>query len=345
MTKMTKKEETTVSTRTVEVIAAEIRSYDAQAREFFTKSIIEIGKRLTEAKELVQHGQWGKWLKENVNYSQSTANNFMRVAAEYGNANMERLGNLSYTQAIALLSLPAEERDDFAEENNAADMSTRELQAAIKEKQELEERLKAEQERTQAEQAARQEEARKRAELEQQLAVETKAKEDQEKAVAELQVAAEAAQGGKDSKVVEKLKKDLDITKKKAAEGAEKVKELEKQLKDLKSQPLDIPATVTVEVVPEEVKLELEQLRQKERELEAARRKVEEDAAKQLADMQEQLRKNNNKPGQKVATLFEVIMGTFNQISVALAQVEDVDQRTKMRGRILEFCDKAKETL
>lgn len=341
MTKIVKKEEAAVSTRTVEVIAAEIRSYDAQVREFVVKSAIEIGKRLTEAKELVPHGQWGKWLEANVSYSQSTANNFMRVASEYADANLERLGNLSYTQAVALLSLPADEREEFAETNNAAEMSSRELQAAIKEKQQLEEQLKAEQERTQAEQAAREEEARKRAELEQQLEAEMKAKEDQEKTIAELQAATEAAKDGKDSKLVEKLKKDLDTAKKKAQEMAEKAKGFEEELK---KKPLDIPATVEVEVIPEETKRELEQLRQREQELEAARKKVEEDAAKQLADMQEQMRKNNNKPGQKVATLFEVVMGTFNQLSAALTQVEDEDQRAKLRGRILEYCDKVKET-
>lgn len=335
MTKVTKKEETVVSTRTVEVIAAEIRSYDAQAKEFMIKSAIEIGKRLTEAKELVQHGQWGQWLKDNVDYSQSTANNFMRVASEYAESSLERLGPISYTQAVALLSLPADEREDFAEQNNAADMSTRELQAAIKEKNELEERLKAEQ-------TAREEEARKRTELEQQLAAEVQAKEDQEKVVADLQAAADAAKDGKDAKLVEKLRADLKIAKEKAVEANKKAKELEQELK---AKPIDVPATVEVPVVPEETKQELERLKQREQELEAARKKVEEEAAKQLFDMQEQLRKNNNKPGQKVATLFEVFTGTFNQLASALVQVENEEQRAALRGRIMEFCEKAKESI
>ena len=48
---------------------------------------------------------------------------------------------LSYTQALALLSLPTEEeREQFVEENDVAAMSTRELQDAIKAKTDAETR-------------------------------------------------------------------------------------------------------------------------------------------------------------------------------------------------------------
>ncbi|WP_268594084.1 DUF3102 domain-containing protein [Paenibacillus alvei] len=63
--------------RSAEVIAAEIRSIDLKTREIVLRSVIEIGKRLNEAKDLVNHGEWGTWLEANVHYSQSTANNFM----------------------------------------------------------------------------------------------------------------------------------------------------------------------------------------------------------------------------------------------------------------------------
>ncbi|MCY9733134.1 DUF3102 domain-containing protein [Paenibacillus alvei] len=127
-------------TRSVDIIAAEIRSIDAQAREMVLRSAMEIGKRLKEVKELVPHGDWGNWLKENVEYSQSTANNFMRLADEYG-SNSQALGNMSYTKALALLGVPTEEREQFAAENE--DKSARELQQVIKEKKQLEKQLKA----------------------------------------------------------------------------------------------------------------------------------------------------------------------------------------------------------
>ena len=79
----------------------------------------------------------------------------MRVFEEYGadqlalfgetGAKSQALGSLSYSQAVALLSVPEDEREQFVEENDASNMSTRELQQAIKErdqaKQEKEEAL------------------------------------------------------------------------------------------------------------------------------------------------------------------------------------------------------------
>lgn len=141
---------TQLSTRSVDIIAAEIRSIDSQAREIVLRSAIEIGKRLIEVKALVPHGEWGDWLKENVEYSQSTANNFMRLADEYG-SNSQTLENMSYTKALALLGVPTEEREQLAAENE--DKSARELQQIVKEKKQLEKQLKA----TEKERAALQE--------------------------------------------------------------------------------------------------------------------------------------------------------------------------------------------
>ena len=92
---------------------------------------------------MLPHGQWGTYIKEQVGYSQSTANNLMRIFEEYGTAQQsifgpeaisQAIGNLSYTKALRLLALPADEREAFVEEHNVEDMSTRELEAAIKER-------------------------------------------------------------------------------------------------------------------------------------------------------------------------------------------------------------------
>lgn len=129
-------------------IAAEIRYLDANAKRIMLGHAIEIGNRLIEAKQLVEYGQWGNWLKENLDYSQSSANNFMRIAQEYGAAQMglfgpeadsQTLGNLPYTKALKLLAIPEEEREEFVEANDVEHMSTRELDKAIAEaKQEKE---------------------------------------------------------------------------------------------------------------------------------------------------------------------------------------------------------------
>lgn len=128
------------NTRTLEVVAAEIRTFTAS----MLNNIIEIGRRLCEAKELVPHGEFGDWVKENTGYSKSTANNFMRLFQEYGAAqgslfgaelsNVQTFGNLSYSKALALLQLPAGEREEFVRENDVESMSTRELNEAIRER-------------------------------------------------------------------------------------------------------------------------------------------------------------------------------------------------------------------
>ena len=128
------------------VLAAEIRALTAS----MLSTIIEIGRRMCQAKEMLPHGEFLAWVKEETGYSQSTANNFMRLFQEYGAAqgclfgaevNSQTFGNLPYSKALALLAVPAEEREEFARENHVEDMSTRELKQAIKERDELRRQL------------------------------------------------------------------------------------------------------------------------------------------------------------------------------------------------------------
>lgn len=131
--------------RSVETVTLEIRTLQHQAQQMLLSYAIEIGRRLVEVKALLPHGQWGDYIKEQVGYSQSTANNLMRVFEEYGapqqsmfgaGANSQALGNLSYTKALRLLAIPADEREAFAEEHHVEEMSTRQLEQAIKERDE-----------------------------------------------------------------------------------------------------------------------------------------------------------------------------------------------------------------
>ncbi|MDA8223616.1 MAG: DUF3102 domain-containing protein [Desulfitobacterium hafniense] len=45
--------------------------------------------RLKEARELLQYGEWAKWLEESVSYSQKTAERMIRVFEEYGPKQLE----------------------------------------------------------------------------------------------------------------------------------------------------------------------------------------------------------------------------------------------------------------
>ena len=93
----------------------------------------QIGKLLVEAKAMVGHGGWGEYLQNELGYKTSTANNLMRLFNEYGEfgPNPQTFGSLSQSKAVALLQLPAEEREAFAQEHDVADMSVRDLNAAI----------------------------------------------------------------------------------------------------------------------------------------------------------------------------------------------------------------------
>lgn len=121
--------------RTQEVIGAEIRSLTASARTMTMWYYCEIGKRLTEAKELVPHGEWMDFLARETEFSSSSAGRLMQVYKEYGtaeNTNFPTLGNISISNALRLLAVPEEEREAFAAEVDAEHISTRELEAAIR---------------------------------------------------------------------------------------------------------------------------------------------------------------------------------------------------------------------
>lgn len=124
--------------RPIEVITAEIWAYKQQAGY----AILEIGRRLNEAKEQLTHGEWLPWLKEKVEFSEVTAQRFMRLAREY--TNPSTVTDLGASKALTLLVLPASERDEFlaekhivhGEEKTPFEMSKTELAAVIKERDE-----------------------------------------------------------------------------------------------------------------------------------------------------------------------------------------------------------------
>lgn len=131
--------------RTPLVIAAEINMIRHQTRKILLAGAIEIGCRLKEAKELFPHGEWGKWLKESVSYSQRTADRLMQLYEKYGtkllasldsdgNPNSSLMTNLTYTHALILLGVPEEERDEFIAEHDVESMTQLELQQAVKDR-------------------------------------------------------------------------------------------------------------------------------------------------------------------------------------------------------------------
>lgn len=145
--------ENIIEVRPPEVIAAEINQIKRSTAQYVLLQSIEIGRLLCEAKQAVPFGDWGGWLEVNCAYSQSNANNLMRIYREYGEDSqltffetnkLELYGNLNRSQAVALLSLPSEEREEFVRENDVANMSVSQLEEAIRKvKEESEEKLRA----------------------------------------------------------------------------------------------------------------------------------------------------------------------------------------------------------
>lgn len=122
--------------RDLEIIESEILFYKRNAGQ----AIIEIGKRLNEAKAQLSHGEWLPWLREKVDISERSAQDFMRLAREYSKS--AEIADLGASKALALLALPVSERERFAAEKHevdgveksVADMTTKELKKAIEER-------------------------------------------------------------------------------------------------------------------------------------------------------------------------------------------------------------------
>ena len=232
-----------VPVREIGVITQEIRQLCQQAQATALMYIVEIGRRLVEAKGALPHGEWGGWLKNEVGFSQSTAENYMRLFEEYGASQITIFGasvdsqtfaKLPYSKALALLAVEREEREKFAEEIGAEDLSVKGLKAAIAERdaerkrnEELEDKLaELDKARADAEAAAAgvDDLKGKVAELEKSL-------------VAEREAARKAKDNLKKAKENPKIPQDkLDAIKKEAEETAKKAaeKSTEKELAELR---------------------------------------------------------------------------------------------------------------
>ena len=116
--------------RTIEAITGEILELKQRGGEV----ILDIGRRLLEAKGMLPHGEWLPWLNERVEFSERTAQKFMRLAQKWSNPSA--LADLGATKALMLLALPEEEREEFVEDHNVIDMSARQLKQAIRERDE-----------------------------------------------------------------------------------------------------------------------------------------------------------------------------------------------------------------
>lgn len=230
------------------------------------QNIIEIGKRLLSVKESLPHGEWGKYLDSKVDFSQQTAQRFMKVATEFSNTSTLR--DLGQSKVFALLSLPQEERETFVKENPVNEMTAKQLQEAIKEKKNLETKLKSSEK---AKSVAEVEKEKIKKELD---SIENKNREaltNKEVEIENLKIAfkdvnrklLDAEASGND-KEVERLQSSLKEMQSDLDNSAQKIDELEAQIN---SKTIDVITAepAVIEKVPDEVQKELEELRKKSR--------------------------------------------------------------------------------
>ena len=291
-------------------LATEINTIKQQTQSIMMTSSIEIGRRLVEAKAAVGHGGWEAWLKENVNYSQRTASNLIKVFQEYGTGQQKLFGkeiksqalaDLSYTQAVALLGIrDPDERADFLEEHDVAAMTTRELEQAIKERDaakkeaaEVREKYKEQDEEIRSLRTDGERMERERREL-------------QNRNGYLQQALADSKSEGKEN----------EETKARLQEAQERTAKLEEELAAMKAAPIET-ATIEVEKIPDEVAAELARLRQEAEERSA----------------QAALQGEGEKQKALFAARFALVQEGFNEL-LRLVRNMDEEDRDRYQGAI-----------
>lgn len=313
--------------RDLTIIEGEILFYKRQAGHAF----LEIGKRLNEAKAQLPHGEWLPWLREKVDISERSAQDFMRLAKEYSKS--AEIADLGAAKALALLALEASEREQFAAEKHdvdgveksVAEMTAKELKKAIEERDSARKSMEAmkaraevaEQSRAKMEEDMRQlKELQKRArEAEEQKSKELQRVEDELKTLRSkpVEVAVETRDASPEqlaearSAGAQEARKEAEAVHQKALAAAE---EKAKKLKD------------DLRKARDEAKAANDRLQAAEKEAREAREK---------ADKSERLSKvNANENMVKFGVLFNQVQATVNLMAEAVDR-ESPENQEKMR--------------
>lgn len=314
-------------------LAVEIVTFDRQAKITAVSCAIEIGERLLEAKDLVPHGEWGNWLKVNVNYSQSTANNFMRLYKEYGNdqgslfttvTNSQAIMNLDVSKALALTVLPPEEREEFVSEHDVESMSTRDLKEALQENKELKQQLE-EKERQITQSASQLDIAiSERQRMQDKLNESVNRNAGYEKS---LQLKIDAAK---------RLEAEKKAAEEKQKESEKKAQELQRKMEELKSRKPEVDQQVIGELRAEAEKEAERRFAQEIEKLRAEKEKAEQKAT-EAEEKNRQLQSKANSEQSKELIVFDEkfksFQDSYNQINQLIAKMEG-PTADKVRGAV-----------
>ena len=347
--------------RTPAIIAGEINYIKRQAQQTLLAASVEIGRKLNEAKALVPHGMWEDWLTENVDYSQSTANNLMRIATEYGDeqvslfsgkSNSETFASLTYSQAVALFALPMDQRQEFVENHDMEDLSTRELKeeiAALKAETEKRDEIIREMEvegNELREKIGRLEEENEEAERDynsaaDELEEKQKALQDALKGKRDAEAMFDAAKKLADANAKEK---DKAVKAKAAAEKKEA--DLLKQLNNATEEIRRLEAEAQEKPEPEQITMEAAV---SEEALEAQREKI---AAEEREKLQEELRAEYEKKlsaaanpdNQRCVLRFESFCAEYQRLTKAMQGLPE-ENRNKIRENVRSTLERMLEEM
>jgi hypothetical protein len=106
----------------------------------FESFALKAGRLFIEAKEELGHGNFLKWLQNEIRFSVSTANRFMNLAGS--NINLSALTNLGISKSYEVMRLPENVRECFISESYkvngemkaVTDMSVREVAVVVRRK-------------------------------------------------------------------------------------------------------------------------------------------------------------------------------------------------------------------
>jgi hypothetical protein len=88
--------------------------------------IVEIGQRLIAVKETKSHGQWYQWLREEFDWAEPTARNFMHVAEAFKSATVTDLPiDVGALYVLAAPAVPETIRDEAIELAEAGEHITK----------------------------------------------------------------------------------------------------------------------------------------------------------------------------------------------------------------------------
>ena len=304
-------------------LAVEIITFDRQAKITAVSCAIEIGERLLEAKDLVPHGEWGKWLKENVNYSQSTANNLMRLYKEYGNnqgslfttvTNSQASMNLDVSKALALTVLPPEEREEFVAEHDVEQMSTRDLKEALQENRELKRQLEEKDKQVKETSAQLDTAITERQKMQERLNETVNQNAGYEKS---LQVKIDAAK---------KLEQEKKAAEEKRRESEQKVQQLQRQIDALKEQKPQPDQQMIGQLRAEAEKQAQQQFQEQIEKLTQEKERAEQ-KAQQAEERNRQLESKASSVQSKELIVFDekfkAFQDNYNQLNSLIAKMED----------------------